>query len=173
MCTTTVSASDRRFMRRAIVLARTVAEHVVRPNPRVGALIVESGHIVAEGFHAYDGGPHAERVARKSWSLAGTGRSHVCDPKTCSTIGHAGSCWTASSTARKFVRGRAAEIPIGACGARFGCCASMASRWFVVLSGRLQALNTSFNRQMRALGGADHSAPTEITKCFLSLILLE
>ena len=30
------------------------------PNPMVGALIVEGGEVVAEGFHRKCGGPHAE-----------------------------------------------------------------------------------------------------------------
>ncbi|HEY9156222.1 MAG TPA: deaminase, partial [Opitutaceae bacterium] len=50
------------FMRRALELARQ-GWGMTHPNPMVGALIVEDGAIVAEGFHAQDGGPHAERVA--------------------------------------------------------------------------------------------------------------
>ena len=63
MCSITISESDRRFMRRAIELAQQVSEDEVSPNPRVGALIVESGEIVAEGFNPYDGGPHAVNVS--------------------------------------------------------------------------------------------------------------
>jgi len=33
------------------------------PNPAVGALIVKQGKLVAKGFHAYAGGPHAEVAA--------------------------------------------------------------------------------------------------------------
>src|SRR4051794_185412 len=33
------------------------------PNPLVGAVIVKDGRVVAEGFHAELGGPHAERAA--------------------------------------------------------------------------------------------------------------
>lgn len=49
-------------MRRALELAHSVwgATH---PNPMVGAVIVEDGHVVAEGATAPDGGPHAERLA--------------------------------------------------------------------------------------------------------------
>jgi diaminohydroxyphosphoribosylaminopyrimidine deaminase/5-amino-6-(5-phosphoribosylamino)uracil reductase len=50
-------------MRRALELASSVPEEIVSPNPRVGAVIVEFGVVVAEGFHPYDGGPHAKRVA--------------------------------------------------------------------------------------------------------------
>jgi diaminohydroxyphosphoribosylaminopyrimidine deaminase/5-amino-6-(5-phosphoribosylamino)uracil reductase len=33
------------------------------PNPMVGALIVEDGEVVAEGYHQRAGGGHAETVA--------------------------------------------------------------------------------------------------------------
>ena len=63
-------------MRRAIALARQASGRT-HPNPLVGSVIVEGGEIVAEGFHAMDGGPHAERVA-----LAALGRP----PKPGATI---------------------------------------------------------------------------------------
>ena len=44
-------------MRRTIELSSSVTELAVRPNTRVEAIIVESGEIVAEGFHSFDGGP--------------------------------------------------------------------------------------------------------------------
>ena len=46
------------FMRRALELAR-LGWGTTHPNPMVGALIVEDGQIVAEGFHARDGDEHA------------------------------------------------------------------------------------------------------------------
>ncbi|MFT4704770.1 MAG: diaminohydroxyphosphoribosylaminopyrimidine deaminase [Bradymonadia bacterium] len=49
-------------MQRALELA----EHgrlTVAPNPMVGAVIVQNGEIVGEGYHARVGGPHAEIVA--------------------------------------------------------------------------------------------------------------
>ncbi|MBI2812707.1 MAG: bifunctional diaminohydroxyphosphoribosylaminopyrimidine deaminase/5-amino-6-(5-phosphoribosylamino)uracil reductase RibD [Opitutae bacterium] len=56
------------FMRRALALAGR-AWGDTHPNPMVGALIVENGAVVAEGFHARAGGPHAEIAA-----LAALGR---------------------------------------------------------------------------------------------------
>ena len=51
-----------RFMRRALELARR-GEGYTRPNPLVGAVVVANGEIIAEGYHARYGGPHAEAVA--------------------------------------------------------------------------------------------------------------
>lgn len=52
-------------MRRALELARQ-GWGATHPNPMVGALIVEDGEIVAEGFHAKAGEPHAEIMALRA-----------------------------------------------------------------------------------------------------------
>jgi diaminohydroxyphosphoribosylaminopyrimidine deaminase/5-amino-6-(5-phosphoribosylamino)uracil reductase len=52
---------DERFMRRALELARRAAS--TSPNPRVGAVLVRGGEILAEGFHEGPGGEHAEAAA--------------------------------------------------------------------------------------------------------------
>ncbi len=52
-------------MRRALELARQ-GWGTTHPNPMVGALIVENGAIVAEGFHAKAGEPHAEIMALRA-----------------------------------------------------------------------------------------------------------
>lgn len=69
-------ASHEPFMRRALGLARR-ASGDTHPNPLVGALIVEDGAIVAEGFHARAGAAHAEPSA-----LAALGRA----PKAGATL---------------------------------------------------------------------------------------
>ncbi|MFO1451202.1 MAG: bifunctional diaminohydroxyphosphoribosylaminopyrimidine deaminase/5-amino-6-(5-phosphoribosylamino)uracil reductase RibD [Opitutaceae bacterium] len=80
------------FMRRALALAR-LGWGRTTPNPMVGAVIVENGAVVAEGFHAEDGGPHAERVA-----LAALGRppqpgaTLYVTLEPCSTHGRTGAC---------------------------------------------------------------------------------
>ena len=57
-------------MRRAMLLAQRGIP-AVAPNPAVGAVLVKDGQVVAEGWHEFFGGPHAEincleDAARKS-----------------------------------------------------------------------------------------------------------
>ncbi len=47
------------FMQRALALARR-GQGLTRPNPPVGAVLVQGGEIIAEGWHKKAGGPHAE-----------------------------------------------------------------------------------------------------------------
>ncbi|MDE6263507.1 MAG: bifunctional diaminohydroxyphosphoribosylaminopyrimidine deaminase/5-amino-6-(5-phosphoribosylamino)uracil reductase RibD [Paramuribaculum sp.] len=50
---------DSRFMARAVEIARGGLGNV-SPNPMVGAVIVNDGRIIGEGYHRKYGGPHAE-----------------------------------------------------------------------------------------------------------------
>ena len=52
-------------MRRALELARQ-AWGQTHPNPMVGAVITEQGQVVAEGYHAKAGQPHAEVMALRA-----------------------------------------------------------------------------------------------------------
>jgi diaminohydroxyphosphoribosylaminopyrimidine deaminase/5-amino-6-(5-phosphoribosylamino)uracil reductase len=54
-----INKSDKAFMTRAIALAKRGAGWV-NPNPMVGAVLVNAGKIIGEGFHEFFGGPHAE-----------------------------------------------------------------------------------------------------------------
>lgn len=84
--------ADEPFMQRALELARQ-GWGTTHPNPMVGAVIVEHGQIVAEGFHAQDGGPHAEKAA-----LAALGRKPKAGAtlyvtlEPCCTAGRTGAC---------------------------------------------------------------------------------
>jgi len=91
--------TEEQLMVRALELARR-GWGATNPNPMVGALIVEEGDIVAEGWHAKDGGPHAERAA-----LAALGRrprpgaTMVVTLEPCSTAGRTGACCDAIKAA--------------------------------------------------------------------------
>jgi len=160
----TVSPRDRRFMRQALALASMVSEATVAPNPRVGALIVEAEKIVAEGFHPYDGGPHAERVALESLGrLPAAGAEMFVTLEPCSTAGRTGSCCERIITSQGIARvvigcldpnpahaGRALEV--------------LGNQGIEVIWGveqaACEALNPQFNHRMRARADSLHTAHT-------------
>ena len=57
-----VTATDQAHLRRALELAER-GRGRVSPNPLVGAVVVQSGEVIGEGFHAELGELHAERAA--------------------------------------------------------------------------------------------------------------
>lgn len=83
--------TDTRFMQRAIELAR-LAEGQTRPNPLVGAVIVRDGFIIAEGFHARAGEPHAERVALAAASADPRGATMYVTLEPCNHHGRTPPC---------------------------------------------------------------------------------
>jgi diaminohydroxyphosphoribosylaminopyrimidine deaminase/5-amino-6-(5-phosphoribosylamino)uracil reductase len=84
--------TDEHFMRHALSLARR-AWGTTHPNPMVGAVIVEDGQIVGEGFHSEDGGPHAERLALLSrGKVPRPGATMYVTLEPCSTPGRTGAC---------------------------------------------------------------------------------
>ena len=88
-----------RFMRRALDLARH-GWGMTHPNPMVGAIIVEKGDVVAEGFHEKAGEPHAEIMAlRHLERLPRPGAVLYVTMEPCSTEGRTGACTTAIITA--------------------------------------------------------------------------
>ncbi len=87
--------TDQKWMRHALKLARR-AWGQTHPNPLVGAVMVESGEAVGEGWHRADGGAHAEVEA-----LRALGRAPAADAtlyvtlEPCSTHGRTGACSSA------------------------------------------------------------------------------
>lgn len=80
------------IMRRCLELARQ-AWGLAHPNPMVGAAIVEGNKIVAEGFHAKAGKPHAEIVALKALGRRPKrGARLFVTLEPCSTFGRTGPC---------------------------------------------------------------------------------
>lgn len=57
-----LTGTDQAHLRRALELAEG-GRGRVSPNPLVGAVLVQSGKVIGEGFHAELGGLHAERAA--------------------------------------------------------------------------------------------------------------
>ena len=83
------------FMRRALALARQ-GWGTTHPNPMVGAVIVEQGGVVAEGFYARDGEPHAEIMAMHNLErLPRPGATLYVTLEPCSTQGRTGACTSA------------------------------------------------------------------------------
>ncbi len=64
----------------------------VEPNPIVGAVIVAGGRIVARGWHANFGGPHAEPAALKKAKEAARGGTLYVTLEPCSTRGKTPPC---------------------------------------------------------------------------------
>lgn len=103
-----------RFMREAISEAVSAEVEDTWPNPRVGAIIVEQGMIVARGRFKKDGGPHAERQV-----LANLGRKPDANAtlyvtlEPCSTHGRTGACTDAivDSGIRNVVIGALDQTP--------------------------------------------------------------
>lgn len=80
-----------KFMRRALKLAR-LGEGYTRPNPLVGAVVVKDGEVIAEGYHARFGGPHAEAVALEAAGEAARGADLYVNLEPCSHWGKTPPC---------------------------------------------------------------------------------
>ncbi|MFP4491664.1 MAG: bifunctional diaminohydroxyphosphoribosylaminopyrimidine deaminase/5-amino-6-(5-phosphoribosylamino)uracil reductase RibD [Spirochaetaceae bacterium] len=78
-----LSSQDRTFLSSALSLSRK-GGGAVRPNPQVGAVIVQEGKIVSEGYHAKYGGPHAEAVALEKAGEQARGATLYCTLEPCS-----------------------------------------------------------------------------------------
>ena len=75
----------------AIAIAESVDYQNVKPNPRVGALIVdERGKTIASGAHQKCGGPHAEVVAIQEALRAGANLSNCTLYVTLEPCSHTG-----------------------------------------------------------------------------------
>ena len=77
------SDHDDQLLARTLELAHQGAGRV-GPNPRVGALIVNAGEIVATGYHHHYGGLHAEAAAIRSASTSLKGATLYCNLEPCS-----------------------------------------------------------------------------------------
>ncbi len=64
----------------------------VSPNPMVGAVVVKSGKVIAEGWHPFCGGPHAEAMALKKAGAKAKGADLYVTLEPCSHFGRTPPC---------------------------------------------------------------------------------
>lgn len=83
--------SDILYMKRALLLAQTQGRYV-SPNPKVGAVLVKNGKIIAEGAHQQYGGPHAEIVVLKKAGHKAKGATLYVTLEPCSHYGKTPPC---------------------------------------------------------------------------------
>lgn len=62
------------------------------PNPRVGCVLVKDGAVIAEGWHAVTGGPHAEILALQQAGGSAQGSTAYVTLEPCSHHGKTGPC---------------------------------------------------------------------------------
>ena len=85
------AVEDRKYMKRALALARE-AWGMTSPNPMVGAVVVNNGKIVGEGFHRKAGTPHAEVHALNAAGNAAANAVIYVTLEPCSTFGRTPPC---------------------------------------------------------------------------------
>jgi diaminohydroxyphosphoribosylaminopyrimidine deaminase/5-amino-6-(5-phosphoribosylamino)uracil reductase len=91
MAAAAVTPDDRRYMARALELARRGEGHV-EPNPMVGCVVVRDGAVVGEGWHTRFGGPHAEVEALTAAGDAARGATAYVTLEPCGHTGKTPPC---------------------------------------------------------------------------------
>ncbi|HIQ00337.1 TPA: bifunctional diaminohydroxyphosphoribosylaminopyrimidine deaminase/5-amino-6-(5-phosphoribosylamino)uracil reductase RibD, partial [Candidatus Bipolaricaulota bacterium] len=79
------------FMRQALELAEKGVGYT-RPNPLVGAVVVKGGEVIAAGYHARYGGPHAEVMALERAGEAARGADLYVNLEPCVHHGKTPPC---------------------------------------------------------------------------------
>lgn len=82
---------DQHWMKRTLELASYGAGWV-SPNPMVGCVIVKNGQVIAEGWHAKFGGPHAEAAALAVAGSRAEGATLYVNLEPCSHFGKTPPC---------------------------------------------------------------------------------
>jgi len=141
--------SDGKFMQAAIAEAKK-GLGATAPNPAVGAVIVKNGRVVARGYHAFVGGPHAEIAALAALKRPADalGATLYVTLEPCSTPGRTGACTDTIIRAgfARVVYGATDPNPCHAGRAR-GIMRSAGIRVKTAVSAReCAALNTAWNK---------------------------
>jgi diaminohydroxyphosphoribosylaminopyrimidine deaminase / 5-amino-6-(5-phosphoribosylamino)uracil reductase len=89
-----ITLTDEHWMARALDLARR-GVGLTHPNPAVGAVIVNSGRVVGEGFHVYDRRDHAEVIALRQAGRRAKGAALYVTLEPCRHTGRTGPCTNA------------------------------------------------------------------------------
>lgn len=82
---------DRFFMKQALALAAK-GQGFTSPNPTVGALVVQNGQIIGEGYHRRAGEPHAEVEALRAAGKAACGSTMYVTLEPCNHYGRTPPC---------------------------------------------------------------------------------
>lgn len=82
---------DREMMQRCLELARQASGQTA-PNPLVGAVVVQNGQIVGEGFHPKAGQPHAEVFALRAAAEQAKGATVYVNLEPCNHHGKTPPC---------------------------------------------------------------------------------
>ena len=85
------TAQDFDFMARALRLAER-GLYTTMPNPRVGCVLVNDEHIIAEGWHVRAGEGHAEVNALRQAGEAARGATAYVTLEPCNHTGRTGPC---------------------------------------------------------------------------------
>ncbi len=85
------SAAEERAMRLALRLGRR-GIGTTHPNPRVGAVLLRDGEVIATGFHARAGEAHAEARALEAAGLRSRGATLVVSLEPCAHQGRTPPC---------------------------------------------------------------------------------
>lgn len=88
---TRFTSLDMFYMQRALQLARR-GQFTARPNPQVGCVIADETGVLAEGYHAYFGGDHAEVAALKQIDFQAVGATAYVTLEPCSHFGKTPPC---------------------------------------------------------------------------------
>jgi diaminohydroxyphosphoribosylaminopyrimidine deaminase/5-amino-6-(5-phosphoribosylamino)uracil reductase len=82
---------DHQYMSRALQLAAR-GLYTTHPNPRVGCVLVHNKHVLAEGWHQYTGGPHAEIAALEKAGVDAHGATAYVTLEPCAHQGKTPPC---------------------------------------------------------------------------------
>ncbi len=85
------TSTDHAMMARALRLAERGA-YTTKPNPMVGCVIAHGDEVVAEGWHAVAGGPHAEIVALQAAGERARSATVYVTLEPCAHTGRTGPC---------------------------------------------------------------------------------